>query len=185
MGQPSWVLPSITALQCGLLPMVRSPYGIFVHEETPDRITCRMGYLIPMIRGHMFSNVVLIIVPAALWIASIQLEYPVRLALIWPAITLDLFGIFVVIFFKRLVIDRWKPEPGSFKMKVMESYDFFPATNIEHKTERTNAFVTLVFGYSVVALLFQNREPGINAFFGKAILGLIQVNLPEIPCFHA
>ena len=56
--------------------------------------------------------------------------------------------------------------------------------------ERTNAFVTLVFGYSVVALLFQNKAAyGINAyvliifqvnlliqsrFFGKAILGLIQ-----------
>ena len=55
------------------------------------------------------------------------------------------------------------------------------AINIEHKStgspllacitdrrsiaERTNAFVTLVFGYSVVALLFQNRASyGINAY---------------------
>lgn len=31
--------------------------------------------------------------------------------------------------------------------------------------ERTNAFVTLVFGYSVVALLFQNKAAyGINAY---------------------
>ncbi|KAL8699499.1 MAG: hypothetical protein Q9201_005972 [Fulgogasparrea decipioides] len=55
-------------------------------------------------------------------------------------------------------------------------FEFHPSLNIEHKTERTNAFVTLVFGYSVVALLYQNRAAyGINAFFGKAILGLIQV----------
>ena len=54
-------------------------------------------------------------------------------------------------------------------------FEFFPAINIEHKTERTNAFVTLVFGYSVLALLYQNRATyGINAFFGKAVLGLIQ-----------
>lgn len=54
-------------------------------------------------------------------------------------------------------------------------FDFFPAINIEHKTERTGAFVTLVLGYSVVALLFQNKAQfGINAFFGKAVLGLIQ-----------
>lgn len=54
-------------------------------------------------------------------------------------------------------------------------FEFRPSLNIEHKTERTNAFVTLVFGYSVVALLYQNRAAfGINAFFGKAILGLIQ-----------
>lgn len=54
-------------------------------------------------------------------------------------------------------------------------FEFQPSLNIEHKTERTNAFVTLVFGYSVVALLYQNRAAyGLNAFFGKAILGLIQ-----------
>ncbi len=30
--------------------------------------------------------------------------------------------------------------------------------------ERTNAFVTLVFGYSVVAMLYQNTAPlGVNA----------------------
>ena len=37
-----------------------------------------------------------------------------------------------------------------------------------------NAFVTLVIGYSVVALFYQSSAPeGINAFYGKAILGLI------------
>ena len=40
---------------------------------------------------------------------------------------------------------------------------------------RMDAFVTLVFGYSVVALIYQNKATvGINAFFGKATLGLIQ-----------
>ncbi|KAL8953727.1 MAG: hypothetical protein Q9222_000409 [Ikaeria aurantiellina] len=54
-------------------------------------------------------------------------------------------------------------------------FEFQPSLNIEHKTERTNAFVTLVFGYSVVSLFFQNKAAyGVNAFFGKAILGLIQ-----------
>ena len=37
-----------------------------------------------------------------------------------------------------------------------------------------NAFVTLVFGYTVVAILYQSTTNGIDAFFGKAILGLIQ-----------
>jgi len=54
-----------------------------------------------------------------------------------------------------------------------------PLTHTNHRfrplAERTNAFVTIVLGYSVVALLYQNRAPfGINAFFGKAILGLVQ-----------
>ena len=136
-----------------------------------------MGYLIPMIRGHMVSNAVLIAIPAALWIASIQLDYPTQLALIWPAMAFDLFGGLLVVILKRQFIDRWTAQPNSasWKQRIVQHFDFFPAINIEHRTERTNAFVTLVFGYSVVALLFQNREPGINAFFGKAILGLVQV----------
>ena len=62
----------------------------------------------------------------------------------------------------------------------------------EYLAERTNAFVSLVFGYSVLALLYQNKAAyGVNAylylyhfpmasmlthcrFFGKAVLGLIQ-----------
>lgn len=71
-------------------------------------------------------------------------------------------------------IERRHPDAGP-STYMARYFDFFPAINIEHKTERTGAFVTLVFGYSVVALLFQNRaEFGINAFFGKAVLGLIQ-----------
>ena len=50
----------------------------------------------------------------------------------------------------------------------------YVAINIEHRTERMNAFVTLVFGYTVVAILYQSTTNGIDAFFGKAILGLIQ-----------
>ena len=41
-----------------------------------------------MVRGYMVMHIVTILVPAALWIASIQLEYPHRLAIIWVAIWL-------------------------------------------------------------------------------------------------
>lgn len=119
----------------------------------------------------MLCQTVFIVVPCALWIASIQLEYPDRLALIWPAIFIDTFGVVLVIVGKHALGDTYP----KWSAKHIPWFDFFPAINIEHKTERTNAFVTLVFGYSVVALLFQNKAPyGINAFFGKAILGLVQ-----------
>jgi len=53
-------------------------------------------------------------------------------------------------------------------------FDFHPAVNIEHRTgrlscryeslladygatERTNAFVSLIFGYSVLTILYQSR----------------------------
>ncbi|KAL9102338.1 MAG: hypothetical protein Q9163_002519 [Psora crenata] len=132
-----------------------------------------MGFIIPMVRGYMFVNAAFIVVPAALWIASVQLEYPARLALVWPAIVLDLYGTMGIIILKRY-FERDSPK-HPFLGKLAQHFDFLPATNIEHKTQRTSAFVTLVFGYSVVALLFQNRASyGINAFFGKAVLGLIQ-----------
>jgi hypothetical protein len=58
---------------------------------------------------------------------------------------------------------------------VDKVFEFYPAVNIEHKIQRTDAFVGLVFGYSVVAILYQNSAHyGLNAFLGKAILGLIQ-----------
>ena len=41
-----------------------------------------------MVRGYMIINATCIAIPAAIWIASIQVEYPDRLALIWIAIVL-------------------------------------------------------------------------------------------------
>lgn len=53
-------------------------------------------------------------------------------------------------------------------------FELYPAINIEHKSERTKQFVTLVLGYSVVGLLYQSSASfGLNAFFGKAVLGLV------------
>lgn len=130
-----------------------------------------VSYLLPMVRGYMIMNVIAILVPSAIWIASIQVEYPKRIALIWIAIFVDIFSVLGIVLIKRITESR----NPNFVLRHRDWFDFFPAINIEHKTERTNAFVTLVFGYSVVALLFQNKAPyGINAFFGKAILGLIQ-----------
>ena len=130
-----------------------------------------VAYLLPMVRGSMIFYAVAILIPTALWIGSVHLEYPDRLALVWIAIPIDLFGQLSMVLFTR---PKWKSFPN-FKALCDRWFDFYPAVNIEHKTERTNAFVTLVFGYSVVALLYQNKAAfGINAFFGKAILGLIQ-----------
>lgn len=132
-----------------------------------------MSYILPTIRGHMLTNAICVLIPSILWIGSIQVEYPARLALIWPAIVLDLLGSIAIVLVKHY-LDR-QIGTSSVTPRMSKYFDFIPATNIEHKTERTNAFVTLVFGYSVVALLFQNTAPmGINAFFGKAALGLIQ-----------
>ena len=129
------------------------------------------AWTIPMIRGSMIGNGTITLIPAALWIGSIHVEEPARQGLIWPAIVFDLFGNILLIFVQR-------PGPKLAKMiprRLAERFEFFPGTNIEHRIERTNAFVTLVFGSCVLGLLYQsNVEFGINAFFGKAVLGLVQ-----------
>lgn len=43
-----------------------------------------------MVRGYMIINAICIAIPAAVWIASVQVEYPDRLALVWIAIFLGL-----------------------------------------------------------------------------------------------
>lgn len=131
-----------------------------------------MAYLIPMVRGTMILNSIMIILPSILWIGSIHVENPGRQALIWPAIALDLFGTWIIWYLQKGVL---RQIPSKIAEYVAKLYEFYPATSIEHKIDRTGAFVTLVFGYSVLSLLYQSRAAmGINAFFGKAILALIQ-----------
>lgn len=129
-----------------------------------------MGYLIPMARFSMVGISLSTFLPGFLWIGSIYVEEPNREALIWLGLFSDLLGMMLVmVSFQRSLL------PARFQAWVKANFEFFPAANIEHKIERTGAFVTLVFGYSVVALLYQSRAKfGINAFFGKAALGLIQ-----------
>lgn len=131
-----------------------------------------LAFVVPMVRGMMITQGLIIVVPSILWIGSIYVEeFNSRLAIIWVALLVDLFGSVVAI----VMVRGTKYFSKSLSAWAEKVYEFYPATNIEHKTERTNAFVTLILGYSVVALLYQNTASfGVNAFFGKAVLGLIQ-----------
>ena len=130
-----------------------------------------VAWWVPNIRGTMLLHTGVMIVSSTLWVASIHVAYPAQLGLIWVAILIDLFGGMVPIW-----IVRSCKKPGSrFGRFADAHFDFLPAVNIEHRTERNNAFVTLVFGYSVLTIIFQNRSHiGVNAFLGKGILGLCQ-----------
>jgi low temperature requirement protein LtrA len=130
-----------------------------------------VAYLVPTVSGTMVSNAIIVAVSAALWIGSIHVEYPNRLALIFIALTIDLFGALLVMWLMRTSNNPRSRTAGWVKKR----FEFYPAVNIEHRVERNNAFVTLVFGYSVLTIIFQNKASfGINAFLGKAILGLVQ-----------
>ena len=126
------------------------------------------SFLLPTVKGTLIYHVFLILFSAALWIGSVHMSYPHYLPLICIALVLDMFGWLMLIWIMRCV----KRSESEFYHKY---FDFWPAINIEHRTERNNAFVSLVFGYSVLTILYQNRSSiGINAFFGKGILGLLQ-----------
>ena len=126
--------------------------------------------LVPMIRGTMVSNALLIATAVAFWIGSMHVHWPGQLALIIIGVTLDLFGGILLI-----AIMRNMNKARGFGRWAKDWFEFFPAINIEHRVERNNAFVALVFGYSILTILYQSHASfGINAFFGKGVLGLIQ-----------
>ena len=130
-----------------------------------------VAYLVPTVSGTMICNALVVAVSAALWIGSIHVEYPAHLPLIFIALTIDLFGSMVAIWLMKIGNN---PNSRAWSW-VRKQFEFYPAVNIEHRVERNNAFVTLVFGYSVLTIIFQNKATfGINPFFGKAILGLVQ-----------
>jgi low temperature requirement protein LtrA len=131
-----------------------------------------MGYLMPMVRNSMIANGILCFISGPLWIGSVYVENPRRQAFIWPALALDILGPTVLV---SISVAKAPFFSAGFKRWALKTFEFVPGNNIEHKIERTNAFVALVFGYSVVAILYQSSVAfGINAFFGKAVLGLIQ-----------
>ncbi|CAK7223589.1 hypothetical protein SCUCBS95973_005230 [Sporothrix curviconia] len=131
------------------------------------------GLLVPLVQGTMFCQAGLAVVGAALWIASIHLDMPVRLACVFVALAFDLFGGSIVVGVFRYAMGHANTRVGRFLMTRV--FDFYPAMNIEHKVERTNAFISLVLGYSVVGVLYQNSHGyGVNAFLGKAVMGLVQ-----------
>ncbi|KAJ4271655.1 hypothetical protein NW762_000360 [Fusarium torreyae] len=131
------------------------------------------GYLLPMVRGVMVCQALVIIVPAALWIASIHVEMPSRLGLIWTAICLDMGSSTIIA--GLFQYGRSSTKDNKFVKSLTKIFEFFPAVNIEHRVERTNAFVSLVFGYSVMGPMFQSHGGyTVDVFLGKAVLGLVQ-----------
>ncbi|KAI5370915.1 putative Low temperature requirement A [Septoria linicola] len=126
------------------------------------------GYFIPMVRPVMIFHVAMTLLGAALWIGSVHVEWPNQLIPIFLALFVDLAGhvgfFWVEAFYTRFIS----------RSESKNLFPVVPAINIEHRVERTNAFVSLVFGYTVVALLYQSTVNGIDSFYGKAILGLTQ-----------
>ncbi|KAK1833696.1 E1-E2 ATPase-domain-containing protein [Podospora conica] len=159
-------------------------------------------FLVPSVRGMMITQIVNILAGAALWIGATTIpgitahhdptaasvehraesaaattastQRAGRLVLIFLALAVDNLGPILPVALFRYGNTHTTP----LARRISRFYEFYPAINIEHKVERTNAFVSLVFGYSVVAMIFQNAGSfALNAFLGKAVLGLTQAYL--------
>ncbi|KAG8941283.1 hypothetical protein FRC04_004645 [Tulasnella sp. 424] len=134
-------------------------------------ITLVLAFFIPRIRPIMLLNFISILIPIAFWIGSCFMDSKSRETLIWLAISWDMWGSFVTV----LIVRDIPKVSKSLGDKFARVFHTFPAIEVEHRSERVGAFVSLVFGYSVVGILYQNQGKfGINAFYGKAVLGLIQ-----------
>ena len=129
-----------------------------------------VAYLVKMVRPIMLVYAYISSFGSALWIVSIHISWPYQLIAIFPAMAIDIAGPTLFIMAHSLL---GKLHPGT-RERMNRTFQVMPALNIEHRTERTGAFVTLVFGYTVVAILFQSTVNGIDAFFGKGCMGLIQ-----------
>ncbi|KAI9647287.1 hypothetical protein NHQ30_003670 [Ciborinia camelliae] len=171
-----FIMACLLGLTTNMLDSFKDTYTMLVAFYLTARLFMGSYYLflawcIPMIRGILIAQAIIIAIPSILWIGSIYVDLPQRFAIIAIAIFVDLAGVVGIVFLVRgtkhisVRLAEW----------TERVFEFYPATNIEHKTERTNAFVTLVFGYSVVAIIYQSAASfGLDAFFGKAVLGLIQ-----------
>ncbi|KAG9043745.1 hypothetical protein FS837_009172 [Tulasnella sp. UAMH 9824] len=172
-----FILACLVGYTCNIMEAFHSTYAQLISFYLAARlylaaVHALMAIVIPKIRNIMLWNIVTILIPAAFWIGSIFVEGEGRKqGLIWVGIVCDLFSSMIFVF-----LIRWSTIISEeFHQKMLSVFSYFPAMNIEHKTERTGAFVSLVFGYSVVSLLYQNSASfGMNGFFGKAVLSLIQ-----------
>ncbi|KAL6867970.1 hypothetical protein J3F83DRAFT_84655 [Trichoderma novae-zelandiae] len=50
------------------------------------------AYLVPMVKGSMLFQIMGIVTPTALWIASVHVDMPRRLGFIIPALVVDMYG---------------------------------------------------------------------------------------------
>jgi low temperature requirement protein LtrA len=141
-----------------------------------------VALLVPTVKGVMVGQGTLIFITCPLWIASVHVEYPNQLGLVFLALMLDVFSGAAFSYFIRATqrIDLNDTSKRTVRVRlwalVSSHFDFYPAVNIEHRVERNSAFVGLVFGYSVFTILYQNRisSATTNSIFGKACLLLIQ-----------
>lgn len=128
---------------------------------------------IPMVRGTLVAHGLLGVFASAFYIVAIHVTYPYNLAPLFIGLFVDYSGGFFLVMGVRHIKEREQAAAGQgWCARIARSFEFIPAINIEHRIERTSAFTTLVFGYSILKSLYQSHAHiGMNAFLGKGNSG--------------
>jgi low temperature requirement protein LtrA len=142
-----FIMACLLGLTTNMLDAFESTYAQLIAFYIAARLfmtayCVALAAVVPMVRPMMITQAFIALIPSILWIGSIYVELPHRFVIIWIAIFLDLSGSMFLV----SLIRSSKFISKSFGERMEKLYEFYPAVNIEHKVERTNAFVTLVFG---------------------------------------
>ena len=131
--------------------------------------------LFPHFRLFHAWNAFTSILPISLWIGALWVVYPYSVMLQWFSF---LFGIFSdtsalmarlvpvlsLVYWSFIVRSNYRQEKY-YTAPLMYIMEYYPAVDMEQRTERTSNFITMVLGYIVVNLIYQSAAViGFNAY---------------------
>lgn len=87
-----------------------------------------VAVLVPMIRPVMIWYIAVALVGVSILIGSIQVPYPTQLAIVWPAVLMELFGQHIY-FFTFALAQRIG---GRAKAWMDKTFEYYPAINVRH-----------------------------------------------------
>jgi hypothetical protein len=132
-------------------------------------------WLFAHFRMFHLTNAIIAFIPIGFWIGALWVKEPYNIALQWMSFLfgssskyilakIDWFPYYLVLF-SMSVYGRIKNRPELVKYPLLHLVKYYPAVDMEARIERTSNFITMVFGYIVVNLLFQsNARIGFNGY---------------------
>jgi hypothetical protein len=132
-------------------------------------------FLFPHFRGFHAWNTVTAVLPISFWIGALWVPYPSSTLLQWlsflfgmlsnpPDLNADWFP-YYLLFVTVSLYGRITRKEKYYSAPLMNLMEYYPAVDMEQRTERTSNFITMVLGYIVVNLIYQSAAViGFNAY---------------------
>jgi hypothetical protein len=155
--------------------------GFYVTARISIGLLTLLGaFTYPQFRAFHVWNAVVSIVPTSLWIGGLFVPYPLNLMVQWLSflwgrvihynLMIDWFP-YYMLFLLSSLYGRVMNKPKYVKAPFMDLMEYYPAVDMEMRVERTGNFITMVFGYIVVNLIYQSSAVvGFNAYIPSFVL---------------